>query len=110
MKIHMTVTDKALYEGNKIAAIKIARFHFGFSLKEAKDSIEACEVGEPELEFPGAGGSLETLVKEFSAIGIRATVPSFGSDIRFIQEVLHRAIDDRRWRVASGLVEIARAL
>ena len=51
-KVPQAIQD-LLYDGQKIAAIKLARERMGWGLKEAKEKVEAVEA-EMRTRFPGA--------------------------------------------------------
>jgi ribosomal protein L7/L12 len=54
-----TAAISALYQGNKIEAIKIIREERGLGLKEAKDAVEDYVRGHPALQSSLAGAQAQ---------------------------------------------------
>jgi len=59
-----------LYGGNKLAAIKTYREHFGVGLKEAKDAVERLAAGQPQGAIPAAALATGVAVGGAGCIGI----------------------------------------
>lgn len=54
-----TAAISALYQGNKIEAIKLTRHERGFGLKEAKDAVDDYVRGHPTLQSSLAGAQAQ---------------------------------------------------
>lgn len=110
MKITLSLQNRELFNGNKIAAIKAVRGFLFTGLREAKDAIEACaEQGQPQtVDCDLSPEAMSQLISELLPCGIAVDGAAVAhvSDEEFLKRTLYRAVSQRRWRVASQLVQL----